>query len=305
MKFINPKTDFAFKKIFGSPESKDILISFLNALIYNGESIIEDLEILDPYQGGQIQGLKDTYLDVKAKLKDGSLVIIEMQVLNVESFGKRILYNASKAYSLQLESGESYWTLKPVIALTITDFIIFPETSKFISHFVFKELDENFIYKENDLDLIYVELPKFNATIEQIQSLTDKWIYFMKNISKLDNIPENMETIPEMNKAFNIANRANLSREELEDLHKREMFLQDQQAVIIKSKKEGLKEGRQEGLKEGRQEGLKEGRQEGLKEGENKKTLEIARQLLGVLDEKTISETTGLSLKEIRLLSEE
>ena len=283
MRFINPKTDFAFKKIFGSPESKDILISFLNALIYNGESIIEDLEIIDPYQGGQLQGLKDTYLDVKAKLKDGSLVIIEMQVLNVESFGKRILYNEAKAYSLQLESGESYWTLKPIIALTITDFIMFPETNKFISHFVFKELDENFIYKENDLDLIYVELPKFNATLEQIQTLTDKWIYFMKNVSRLEIIPENMETIPEINKAFNIANRANLTREELEDLQKREMFIQDQQASIIKSKKEGREEGREEGKVE--------------------KAIEIAKQLIGILDEETISKTTGLSIEEIRSLS--
>ena len=91
MRFINPKTDFAFKKIFGSTESKDILISFLNALIYNAEAVIEDLEIIDPYLSPRIQGLKDSYLDVKAKLNDGSIVIIEMQVLNVESFGKRVL----------------------------------------------------------------------------------------------------------------------------------------------------------------------------------------------------------------------
>jgi len=278
MRFISPKTDFAFKKIFGSPDSKDILISFLNALIYHGESIIEDLEILDPYQIPQLKGLKDTYLDVKAKLKDGSLVIIEMQVLNVESFGKRVLYNASKAYALQLDSGGGYWALKPVIALTITDFIMFPETEKFISHFVFKEMEENFIYKENQLDLFFVELPKFKATIEQIQTLTDKWIYFMKNAGKLELIPENMDNIPEFHKAFNIANRANLTREELEDLQNREMFLQDQQASMIKSKKEGREEGREE------------------------KAKEIARQLLGILDEETISITTGLSLEEIRSL---
>ncbi len=91
MIFINPKTDYAFKKIFGSSESKDILISFLNALVYDGNSIIEDLEIINPNLPPVLQGLKDTYLDVKAKLRDGTLVIIEMQVLNVESFGKRVL----------------------------------------------------------------------------------------------------------------------------------------------------------------------------------------------------------------------
>ena len=76
MRFISPKTDFAFKKIFGSTESKDILISFLNALIYSGKSMIQDLEIMDPYSPGDAIGLKDTYLDVKALLNNGSNVII-------------------------------------------------------------------------------------------------------------------------------------------------------------------------------------------------------------------------------------
>ena len=81
MRFINPKIDFAFKKIFGSAQSNDILISFLNALLYEGRSIIESLEILDPYLGPQIAGVKNSYLDVKALLNDGTFVIIEMQVL--------------------------------------------------------------------------------------------------------------------------------------------------------------------------------------------------------------------------------
>jgi len=65
--FINPKTDFAFKKIFGSKHSTDILISFLNAILYQGEATIVDLDILDPYQAPRIKGIKDSYLDVKAR----------------------------------------------------------------------------------------------------------------------------------------------------------------------------------------------------------------------------------------------
>ncbi len=90
MVFINPKTDFAFKKIFGSTDSKDILISFLNALLYEGEPIIEDLEIIDPYAASKVRGLKDTYLDVKAKITGNKTVIIEMQVLNLAAFEKRV-----------------------------------------------------------------------------------------------------------------------------------------------------------------------------------------------------------------------
>ena len=122
MSFINPKTDFAFKKIFGSTDSKDILISFLNALLYEGQTIIDDLEIIDPYSAPSIPSLKDTFLDVKAKISGNKIVIIEMQVLNVVACDKRVVYNAAKTFATQLKSGEGYSRLNPVIALTITDF---------------------------------------------------------------------------------------------------------------------------------------------------------------------------------------
>ena len=83
MRFISPKTDYAFKKIFGSDQSQDILISFLNAIIYEGENKIQSLTILNPYNPRQIETLKDSYLDVRAVLDDNSQVIIEMQVARV------------------------------------------------------------------------------------------------------------------------------------------------------------------------------------------------------------------------------
>jgi predicted transposase/invertase (TIGR01784 family) len=153
MIFINPKTDFAFKKIFGSEQSKNILISFLNALVYHAQPVIEDLEIIDPYQSSWISGFKDTYLDVKARIAGNKTVIIEMQVLNVEGFEKRILYNAAKAYSIQLQKGEGYTMLKPVIALTITDFEMFKNQQDIISHFVLKDK-----YKLNDYPIADIEL---------------------------------------------------------------------------------------------------------------------------------------------------
>ena len=112
MIFINPKTDFAFKKIFGSNRSQQILISFLNAIVYDNHHTIQSLEIINPYNPGVTQTLKDTYLDVRAVLDNGSTVIIEMQVLNVEAFEKRVIYNLAKAYGNQLDTGEGYRTLK-------------------------------------------------------------------------------------------------------------------------------------------------------------------------------------------------
>lgn len=274
MIFINPKTDFAFKKIFGSDQSKEILISFLNALLYEARPVIKDLQILNPYLAPRIRGVKDTYLDVKAKLKDGTTVIIEMQVLNVEGFEKRILYNAAKAYSIQLDSGEDYKLLEPVIALTITDFEMFDSLESAISRFVLKEKEFLVDYLSYDIELVFVELPKFNKRLEELETLTDKWIYFIKNARSLDSVPETMEEVPEMKQAFAVANQANLSREELEDLQKREMWIHDQRNAITKAVNQAVKQ----------------------------KQVEIARRLLDVLDEETVSQTTGLSLEAVQQL---
>jgi len=243
MPFISAKTDFGFKKIFGSPQSKDILISFLNAMLYDAQPTIEDLEIIDPYAAPSVTGLKDTYLDVKAKITGNKTVIIEMQVINVEAFTKRVVYNAAKTYATQLRPREGYSKLNPLIALTITDFILFENTEKFLTHFVFKELEENFEYYNREIELVFVELPKFNKELEQVENIIQSWIYFIKNAPLFDEIPEKFASMPEIQTAFSIASRTNLTLKELEELEKREMFFEDQRGAIIKSRKEGIIEG--------------------------------------------------------------
>ena len=289
MIFINPKTDFAFKKIFGSEQSKDILISFLNSILYQGNPTIEDLEILNPYLAPKIRGIKDTYLDVRAKITGDKTVIIEMQVLNVEGFEKRILYNAAKAYSIQLETGEDYTLLNPVIALTITDFEMFPHLDKIISRFILKEKNYLIDYLIYDIELVFVELPKFNKKLEELETITDKWLYFIKSARTLESVPEIMGTVPEIQKAFEIANQANLSREELEDLEKREIYIHDQRNAI----KRALRQGQEQGREQGREQGIKETK------------VEIAKRLLKFLDEETVSQNTGLSLEEVQSLKAE
>jgi predicted transposase/invertase (TIGR01784 family) len=227
MRFISPKTDFAFKKIFASDESNDILISFLNAIVYSGNSVIQSLEIINPYNPANVVDLKDSYLDVKAVLEDKTTVIIEMQVWNVEAFEKRVIYNSCKTFVNQLKSGQGYSYLNPVIALTITDFQLFPSTEKVITRFHFQEEEEDISYQDKTLKLVFVELPKFTKKLEELESLSDKWIYFLKEAPSLEVIPPKMSEIPQIEKAMNIANQAGLSVEELEKLHKEELFLED------------------------------------------------------------------------------
>jgi predicted transposase/invertase (TIGR01784 family) len=281
--FINPKTDFAFKKIFGSKKSKDILISFLNAILYSETVAIADLEILDPYQAPRIKGIKDSFLDVKATLKDGQTVIIEMQVLNVLGFEKRVLYNAAKAFSIQLNVGEDYTLLNPIIALTITDFEMFPQSQKVISSYALREKDELTNYSD-DIELVFVELPKFQKSLEELASLSDKWIYFLRYANQLQAIPPTMEQEPAISHAFEVAQQSKLTRKELEVLEKREMFLHDNRNAIRYAEQKGLEKGRQEGRQEGRKDAA----------------IEIARQLFDVLDLETIAQKTGLTLTELR-----
>jgi predicted transposase/invertase (TIGR01784 family) len=283
--YINPKTDFAFKKIFGSKESKDILISFLNAILYNEQDAIQDLIILDPYQAPRIKGIKDSYLDVKATLQDGKTVIIEMQVLNVLGFEKRVLYNAAKAFSIQLGVGEDYTLLNPVIALTITDFEMFAGNDRIISRYRLKEKEDLTDYSD-DIELVFVELPKFTKSLEELQTLVEKWLYFLTSANQLESVPVTMKAIPALDHAFTVAQQSRLSRKELEVLEKRQMFLHDNRNAILKAKQDGLKEGLREGREAGRQE----------------EKLEIARQLLDVLDIETIAQKTGLSVTEIQSL---
>ncbi|PSB16388.1 transposase [Phormidesmis priestleyi ULC007] len=287
--YINPKTDFAFKKIFGSKQSTDILISFLNAILYQSRPIIEDLEILDPYQAPRIKGIKDSYLDVKATIVGNKTVIIEMQVLNVLGFEKRVLYNAAKAFSIQLNIGDDYTLLNPVIALTITDFEMFSESPKVISRYKLKEQDDLTDYSE-DIELVFVELPKFNKPLNELETITDKWLYFLKCANQLEEVPSSLESIPAINHAFSVAKQSKLTRKELEVLEKREIFIHDSRNAILKARQEG------------RQEGRREGRQEGEAIGAKQRAIDIARQLLDVLDIETISQKTGLSIEEIQAL---
>ena len=281
--FINPKTDFAFKKIFGSPQSKDILISFLNALLYEGEPTIRDLRILDPYQAPRIKGVKESYLDVKAELVDGRAVIIEMQVLNVLGFKKRVLYNAAKAFSIQLETGDDYSLLNPVIALTITDFEMFPHSEKTVSRYQLKEKDELTDYSD-DIELVFVELPKFDKDIDELTSLRDKWVYFLKEANHLDAIPESLGQEPAIQNAFEVARQSRLTRAEMEILDRQAMFIHDSRNAVRL--------------------GRAKGRAEGVEIGEKNAKIAIARSLLNRLPVEEISQITDLPISDIERLRE-
>ncbi|NEO53202.1 MAG: Rpn family recombination-promoting nuclease/putative transposase [Okeania sp. SIO3B5] len=239
MRFISPKTDYAFKMIFGSDKSQEILISFLNAIIYEGKNKIQSLTILNPYNPRQVQTLKDSYLDVRAVLNDNSQVIVEMQVASVTAFDKRVVYNLAKTYSTQLGPREGYRNLKPVIAVTITDFEMFEKNPDVVNYFSFLNEKKFVKYTAAEMQLIFVELPKFKKSLEELETLVDKWIYFIKETENLEIIPESLGEVSAIEKALNIANEINLSVEELELLEQRVIMAQDESGKILFAEEKG------------------------------------------------------------------
>ena len=236
-----------------------------------------------------------------------------MQVLNVAAFEKRVIYNLAKTYANQLQIRDSYPRLKPVIALTITDFEMFQEQPDVISHFIFKEKEKLFDYPDLEVEMFFVELPKFKKELNELTTLTDKWIYFMKHTPDLETIPATMETVPELEKAFQIANEANLSLKELQDMEAEERAIQEQQGIVSRGIEEGLERARvqlmREGMQAGRQEGIQEGRQagmqEGIKAGQRALILRMLERRLGVVNPDVVSRIGELSVEQLESLVEE
>ncbi len=216
--------------------------------------------------------MKDTYVDVKAVLRNGKRVIIEMQVLNLHGFEGRVLHNAAKEYSQQLQKGDDYTLLRPVVALTLTDFVLFPEAEAHVSRFKLLETERLTQYSD-DLELVLVELPKFNKSEAQLQTDADRWLYFVKHAGSLQMVPEALRGDPALQAAFDMALESALSREELDVQHRQFDFIRLQRGSIAK----GFADGQAKGRAEGRAEGLELGVQRlvagGMSEAEARRAL--------------------------------
>jgi predicted transposase/invertase (TIGR01784 family) len=235
MKFVDVKNDVAFRKIFGNENRKEVLISFLNAVLLLDENYkIVDVEILNPYQLPELQGGKVTIVDIKAKDQSGSFFIIEMQVGQDDGFNKRVLYYASKSYSSQIERGEDYIVLRPILFIGILDFIASLNPYYLSRHKVIDtETGEQLI---KDIEFNFIELPKFNKKESELNSVIDQWIYFIKNSENLDLIPENISDLG-LKKAYQYADKHNWTNLELDaydNVFIREQLDKDRYSFAVK-----------------------------------------------------------------------
>ena len=302
MKFVDPKNDFAFKKIFGDETKTEILISLLNAILdFKDNKIIVSIEILNPFQVPKIEDLKNTILDIRAKNQDGEEFIVEMQKKDLSNFEKRSLYYTSKAYVTQLDKKEDYSTLNKVYFIGILNFNMFKDDTTdstqhnddYISRHLI--LNKKTLKQEiEDFEFTFVELKKFKKELNQLDTILDKWVYFIKNANDLTMIPAEYETLEEFKEAFIVANQLNWDKDEMEVYD----YVKRNEMDDINALKTAEKKGIEQGIKQGIEQGIEQERLNSKKKLEAEK-INLAKNLLDILDDKTISLKTSLDITTV------
>ena len=180
-KFLNPKNDYAFKRIFGKPQNQDILIHFLNDMLgFCGDKTIISVVFLPTAQDPDTAAAKQSSVDVICTDERGRQYIVEMQVVKGQGFEKRAQYYAAKAYSRQLMEGEQYNRLKEIIFLAITNFVMFPDKTDYKSDHVILD-KKTYDHDLKDFSFTFLELPKFEKSIDELNGMIEKWAYFFKH----------------------------------------------------------------------------------------------------------------------------
>ena len=318
MKYLDPKADLTFKKIFGNHPKR--MISLLNALLpLNEEEQIHEIKYLPTELVPQLEGGKNTIVDVLCTDARGRKFCVEMQMEWSDAFQQRVLFNASKLYVSQAKKGGKYSELQPVYSLNLVNDIFAHDTPDFIHNYrIVHDKDSNKVIE--GLHFTFIELPKFTP-----HSITDKrmmvlWLRFLTEInSNTQKIPADLLNDPEIGKAVEELEISGFTDAELRAYDKfwdsvsvERTLLDDRYQKgkeegiaegMEKGRAEGIEKGRAEGMEKGRAEGIEKGRAEGMEKGMSQRSLEIARKMLAKgLDDTTIMEMTGLSLDEIRLL---
>lgn len=302
---LNPKVDFAFKKLFGSEENKDILISFINSMLSEDQQI-KDVYLKNPYNIANYKKDKMSILDIKAVDERGIWYDIEMQLSEQLFYEKRAFYYWAKVYSDQLEGGYNYDKLRKTISINILDFDYLDEEE---FHNVYKVYNEK---SKKELSTVFemhfVELNKFKKDYKDVKTALDRWIVFLNRAYELEKnrIPEELAVDEAVKKAVEKLDVMYLDREEREiyenDLKRLRDYIAEMKTAEEKGMQKGIEQGIQRGIEQGIQKGMQKGIEQGMQDGEKKKAFEIAENLLDVLDNETIASKTGLSIDEIEKL---
>ena len=267
MMFADMKNDYVFRRIFAT--HPDILRGLLNDLLERrGEQTIEQIEYLPSEQLPLVEGAKLSILDVRCKDRTGARFVVEMQLIHHPGFIQRVAYNASKAYVSQLDAGDWYTKLMDVVAISICDFVLWPDPQEGEPHRPRVPMLSRWYTTEHSskthmllqVQYAFLELPKVPRERPEVPGV-ELWAWLFANAPKLSEIPADLSPGPQRD-ALELANKAKFTREEMDAYEK----VRDEIRQVIEIAAARWAEGRKEGLAEGHKAGVAEGHTAGLAE---------------------------------------
>lgn len=295
-RFINPYTDFGFKKLFGTEMNKDLLKSFLNALIGEGKNRITEIQYLNSENLGESYDDRRSVFDVYCKTRSGSYFIVEMQKAEQAYFKDRSVYYATTPIRQQAKKGKWDYHLENVYTVGILNFT-FPDNEyppqSFRHEIKLKDVEDNHVFYDK-LTFIYLEMPKFSKTEDQLETMFDKWMFVLQNLARLLERPKALQERIFL-KLFKQAEIAQYDDKERLQYEQSLKEYWDYTSTMDTAFMKGEKIGREEGMKEGREEGLKEGREETNRDN-------ARRMKAKGYDMQDIAEITGLDIDTVKSL---
>ena len=306
-RYINPYTDFGFKKLFGTEMNKDLLISFLNAL-FRGHEVIHDVTYLNSEHLGASYIDRKAIFDVYCENEQGEKFIVEMQKAEQNYFKDRSVYYATFPIREQAIRGDWDFQLKAVYTVGILN-LVFPddEYSPECFHHEVKLMDteDKHVFYDK-LTFVYLEMPKFNKTEDELVTMFDKWMFVLRNLSRLMARPAALQERI-FTKLFEQAEIARFTPQDAREYEESVKVYRDLTNVVNTAEQKGMAKGRAEGLAKGMAKGmakgLAEGHAKGLTEGVQQEKLQNARKMkakgFSVAD---IADITGLDPQEIEAL---
>ena len=250
-KYINPYTDFGFKKLFGTEMNKDLLISFLNALFNNSEKEIEDVQYLNGENLGEGYGDRRSVFDVYCMTKDGSRFIVEMQKAEQEYFKDRSVYYATTPIRQQAVKGKWDYHLENVYTIGILNFE-FPKNEypadSYRHEIKLKDVEDNHVFYDK-LTFVYLEMPKFNKTEDELETMFDKWMFVLQNLYRLLERPKALQDRV-FKKLFEQAEIAKYSEAERWEYEASQKEYWDNYSVVKTAERKGEIKGIQQGVQQ-------------------------------------------------------
>lgn len=283
-KYINFYTDFAFKRLFGTEVNKDLLISFLNALLLGREEI-KDISYLNTEHLGTQEYDRRAVFDVYCTNEQGEYFLVEMQKGEQQFFKDRSLYYSSFAIREQAPRGNWDYDLKGIYTIGILNFCFHSQDPSYYHEVKLMDTVTEEVFYDK-LTFIYLEMPKFTKTESELETLLDKWLYAIRNLASLMDRPRALQE-----KVFqHLFEAAELAKFDPKDRYAYEESLKNYRDWYSVMKTAEMK---------GHAAGLEEGRAEGAHEAKLSAAAKLKNMGLPISD---IVKATGLTVGEITQL---